>query len=69
VTLVEDLERSVDAALHFQQRTATPDERDRIVEIVIARSVPIFHAIALVLGTCCHCVTCMRAGGIAKVLT
>jgi hypothetical protein len=58
----------VDEALEFQKRLVTADQRDLIIDYAWENKAACFHAIALVLRTCCHCVKCIAAGGIRKRL-
>lgn len=56
----------VDSALDWQNLKCSEEQRIAIVAYAIAHDAPIFHAIARVLGTCCHCVDCLNK---AKLLS
>lgn len=55
----------IEEVLAERRRLVTSDQLEQMVEYAIAHRAPIFHAIAMVLGACCHCAACLKAGGIA----
>lgn len=56
-----ELTLSVTDALGLLGKSATDEERGRIVDYMQATRGVTFHAIAAVLGTCCHCAPCLRS--------
>lgn len=56
----ETIAAGVDFMLGDRRQSVDAQTRERIIDYAMAHDAFAMHAIAAVLGTCCHCVDCLN---------